>query len=55
MEIRAAVKLVSQDTLLLAAVIFYRAFQTLYPDIIKQLKGEEPPHLTQHRTGCWVC
>lgn len=61
---RAAVKLISRDTLLLVIALFYRAldfslfyrtFQTLYLGTVKQLKGEELPHLTQHRLGCWVC
>lgn len=54
-KLRAAVKLITQDTLLFVIALFYRAFQTLYLDTVKQLKGEKLPHLTQHRVGCWVC
>lgn len=48
-KLRAAVKLISQDTLLLVIALFYRAFQTLYLDTVKQLEGEILPRLTQHR------
>jgi len=53
-KVRAILKLISQDILLLIA-LFYRALQPLYLDRIKQLIAEELLHLTQHRVVCCVC